>query len=426
MRFDESRRMPRRGLLAGAATVGAGVGVLGTLALRRGKPADISPAELRQTIARVIQAYDAQGFHRTATDVDQESARWLAAEVGERDLEPKLESFVVNRVDPVTNVVQWGDHRIEGVPLFDGSFTGAAGVRGRLGPINSDAEIGVVPVDGAGLAQFLEIRQTTKHRALVAITRGGHPGLSLMNASHFQHPSGPPVIQVGSREQELLLASAAARTRVHMVVHAVRVRAEALNVTARLPGTGKGRPPLVIMTPRSGWWQCAAERGGGLACWLEVMRHLRTRPSPLAIEFVASSGHELGYLGIEAFLGTRPGLAHEALAWIHFGANVGAASEVNNLLQASDDRLDRLASDSLAEAGIPVNRRSPRGAVPLGEAELVHRGGGRYVSILGANRFFHNPADRWPDAVDINAVTRHIAAFNRLADVLCRQASRRD
>ena len=79
MRLDESPRMARRCFLT--STVSVGAGVFGTLALLPGRSAEIPPAELRNTIGRVIQAYDAQGFHRTGTDVDRESARWLAAEV---------------------------------------------------------------------------------------------------------------------------------------------------------------------------------------------------------------------------------------------------------------------------------------------------------------------------------------------------------
>ena len=48
------------------------------------------------------------------------------------------------------------------------------------------------------------------------------------------------------------------------------------------------------MTPRSGWYSCASERGGGIACWLELMRTLNGR-APRDVLFVASSGHELGH-----------------------------------------------------------------------------------------------------------------------------------
>ena len=63
-------------------------------------------------------------------------------------------------------------------------------------------------------------------------------------------------------------------------------------------------------------------------------------------------------------------------------------------------------------------RRVPRGTVPGGEAEVVHRGGGRYVSVIGANALFHNPNDRGPAAVDVNAVVRFTKAFALVAQAL--------
>ena len=51
-------------------------------------------------------------------------------------------------------------------------------------------------------------------------------------------------------------------------------QAQAFNVVAVVSRTD-GAPPLVVMTPRSGWWSCASERGGGFACWLEIMRAVR-------------------------------------------------------------------------------------------------------------------------------------------------------
>ena len=33
---------------------------------------------LEERIATLVEAYDRQGFHRSATDIDQQSAEWLA------------------------------------------------------------------------------------------------------------------------------------------------------------------------------------------------------------------------------------------------------------------------------------------------------------------------------------------------------------
>ena len=67
-------------------------------------------------------------------------------------------------------------------------------------------------------------------------------------------------------------------------------------------------------------------------------------------------------------------------------------------------------SGALVAENLAIARRNPRGTIPGGEAEVVHRGGGRYVSVIGSNALFHNLADRGPDVVD----TRAIAAFTRV------------
>ena len=55
---------------------------------------------LEQRIARLLQAYDAQGNHRTATEVDRRSGEWLAGEVRQAGAEASLEPFSLSRVDP--------------------------------------------------------------------------------------------------------------------------------------------------------------------------------------------------------------------------------------------------------------------------------------------------------------------------------------
>lgn len=62
-----------------------------------------------------------------------------------------------------------------------------------------------------------------------------------------------------------------------------------------------------------------------------------------------------------------------------------------------------------------VDEVMPRGFVPLGEARNIQRGGGRYISLVGRNGLFHHPADRWPEAVDVNAVAAYARAFAKMA-----------
>lgn len=401
-------------------------------------------SERQRRIAQVIGEYAAQGFHRTGTAVDRASADWLADLVRGTGLAPTLEAFPLQRVDPVASQVIANDRRIDGLPLFDGGFTGEQGVRGRLGPLASDAEIGLADLvpNAAGSGALADARRAQRHAAIVCVTRGGRPGLCASNADAFLQPFGPPVLQVGSEHAGWIEDVARQRLEVQVVAHVRRTAAEAFNVTTRLPGADPTLLPFVIMTPRSGWFWCASERGGGLACWVELMRVLRDLKPARDVLFVASSGHELGHLGINAFVDRRPGIVKQSVGWIHLGANIGAAIEPDrpvaaagppgapsagfdrgpgNTIQASDGEFEALLASALAAKGLAIGTRAPRGRVPGGEAEVVHRGGGRYVSVIGRNAMFHNPEDRGPDVFDAKLIDAFVDAFAAVARPLVGQ-----
>ena len=368
-------------------------------------------------IANVIREYEAQGFHRTATDVDRASGEWLMAQVRAAGLDPSRELFSLSRVDPGRAVVTAPGAHIEGLPLFDGSFTDADGVKGRLGLVGSDAEVGLAESapNGAAAGALGEARRANRHRAIVLVTRGQRPGLCPNNAESFLHPFGPPVVQVSSEVASALEELVHRGAEVVVVSQAKRTPAEAFNVIATIRGGDSALPPLIVMTPRSGWYTCASERGGGIACWLELMRTLRDSKPARDVIFVASSGHELGQRGIEIFVERRPELMKHSRAWIHFGANVGAAQEPGNNIQASDDDMEAIEAKSMLAAGLTIDRRVPRGTVPSGEAGVVHRGGGRYLSLIGRSALFHNVADRGPEAVDVAMIARIAMVFTGIA-----------
>ena len=261
------------------------------------------------------------------------------------------------------------------MPLFDGTFTNAEGIRGRLGPVNSDAEIGLVeaPPNTAAAGALGDARRQARHKALVCVTRGARPGLCLNNADSFLQPFGPPVLQVSSDESAFLSEQAQRRREVTLIAPVSRASATAFNVTTMIKGRNAALLPLIVMTPRSGWYWCASERGGGIACWLELMRTLRASKPARDVLFVASSGHELGHLGIDAFVARRPGIVPKTVGWIHLGANIGAATRPGasprpsgddpalrhatpvlgsaNTIQASDDEFESILSRAMTAGG---------------------------------------------------------------------------
>jgi hypothetical protein len=381
---------------------------------------DMERSALERRIAELVQEFSDQGAHRTGTDVDRRSADWLSAQISQRGLAPSLEPFSLSRVDPVEATLTIGARRIQGVPLFDASFTDGAGVGGRLGPLDGDAEIGLAETapNQSAAGPLGAARRANRHKAIVCITKGRRPGLCPSNADLFPQPFGPPVLQVSSDEAAWLAEQATAGVQVRLIAQVKRVTADAVNVTTRIAGADSSLPPLVIMTPRSGWYACASERGGGIVCWLELMRTLKGGRPARDIVFVASSGHELGHLGINAFVDARPGIVKNSVGWMHFGANIGAATDPANTVQASDDAFEARLTTAMAPAGLSVDRRVPRGTVPGGEAEVVHRGGGHYVSVIGRNALFHNPEDRGATTVDPVVIARFVDAFTSMARAL--------
>jgi hypothetical protein len=131
--------------------------------------------------------------------------------------------------------------------------------------------------------------------------------------------------------------------------------------------------------------------------------------------FAATSGHELGHLGLEQFLEQRPRLPRGALAWIHIGASIGAAQEPRLRYFSSDDEIEATAVAAMEVAGARLPEPASRGTAPADEARTVHELGGRYFSMSGGNALFHLSADRWPAAVDVAAVAQYANAFASLA-----------
>jgi hypothetical protein len=377
---------------------------------------------VRRRISELIAAFDAQGIHRTTTAIDNTSADWLRKLAEMAGGEARLMSFALNRVDLVAARLTAGGQMIEGLPFFDGGFTNETGITGRLGT-DSTADIALVTLDQTAVLtegeSIAALRLQGSLRGIVALTIGGFPGLVPSNARSFVQPFGIPVLQVGSEHQALLARVAAEGTPINVVATATRTPSQASNVIANVSGMQVNLAPLVVMTPRSGWWQCASERGGGLACWIETLRTVSAAKPARRVIFLASSGHELGHLGLDALLRERPELTKGARAWIHLGTSIGAAGGQMRI-QASDDEIEASTLTAIEKAGGPVGKRVPRGTVPLGEARNIHTDGGRYVSLLGNSPHFHTQQDRWPGAVDVDAIARFAQGVSALAVTLAR------
>ena len=389
-------------------------------------PALSSPAALME----VIQEFDGLGIHRTGSRGDDATTEWLIRRLARVGVEGSAHAFLFPLLDMRRAVVEVGAATVEGHAQMDAGLTPAAGVTGRLVPADSagPAALGVLDIDvGATAGHEVEtaIQRCVAAGAagLIVVARRGAGSIFLMNAPHLSWPAPLPVLFVPPAQAAPVLEGLAVGMDAHLVVDGVRRPATATNVVARIPADARGADaaPLAVMTPKSGWFTCAAERGGGIAIWLAVAEMLtrmtgRTRD----VLLLATSGHELGHAGLEAYLLEHPGLAAEVSVWVHLGASIGAAVQPAMRLFASDDALRREAQAALALTGAGPYRVAPAGLAPGGEARNIGARGGRFVSLAGGHAFFHTPEDR-PEAVDSASLARYAAAVLALVRAEVRQ-----
>ena len=130
------------------------------------------------------------------------------------------------------------------------------------------------PLDSA-TKNLMGSRQENRHAAIVAIadSEDSTPGLAVLNAESYNEPYGPPVLQVASQEAKWLL-SLDKNERLTVYAELIDEESEALNVQTKVIGRNTSLTPIVVMTPKSGWWTCTSERGGGITIWLNAIRHL--------------------------------------------------------------------------------------------------------------------------------------------------------
>ena len=372
-----------------------------------------------------LTAWDSQGIHRTGTTGDEAGALWLARQAAGLGVDVTKEVFELERLDPVACYLELDGKRISGVPAFDAPPTNGGGMTGTLSLSGHDQAILVAQLSPRSVytGEYERLRRDTAHRALVIVCTGQRPGMGLLNAERFRQPYGAPTIHVSSEASEVVLAGAARAASARVVAEIRYTLASARNVVVTIRGTRPSSPPVVVMTPRSSWWQSTAERGGGLVCWLEALRALIAARPACDVIFTANSGHELGHLGLEDFMARRPRWERPSseggATWIHFGANIGAADGELSL-QSANDELRQLTEAELIRAGQAPDVVAPKTLVPSGETRDIHRAGGRYLTLVGSNPLFHLPEDRWPHAVNTDAVTGIAAAAGALVVKLTR------
>ena len=225
---------------------------------------------------RRIRAYEEMGDHRTGREADNRTSWWMIEELRKVGVEAHPQTWRFPRVEIHGASIRFGPWDIPAVPTFDSAFTDHHGLTGTL---RTDNGTGIVlwqfsPDDqermATGVYTSFELARQDGADGIIMVMGDpeGHP--VVRNAERPLDPIEVPVLQVAPMDAGPLLD--AVGSEITMISDGGRVDAPADNVIGTIPGADPDAEPVVLMTPKSGWYTCAAERGGGIAIWIEVAR----------------------------------------------------------------------------------------------------------------------------------------------------------
>ena len=276
-----------------------------------------------------VDAYARLGEHRTGTKVDVATSKWISRRLRAFGMSVKRTPFDIRVFEPTK-----GELRIEEsaplatFPVWPPIVTPAGGLSAQLTPTGRRGGIAVVTLPYTPNASLLTSAYADPIAAAVAggaaavigITEGPTGEIIALNAVPDRHRWPVPVALSAGRDGARLTAAAARGLRANLRQEGRSRDSCAYNIVASRPGTG---PALVISTPTSGWFNCAGERGAGVALFLALAEwSAKTIMRPVI--FVATSGHEIEGRGSEHALGGLPPPSQVG-GWLHLGANLAGA-----------------------------------------------------------------------------------------------------
>lgn len=417
----------RRGFLAGSAALPAGAALA-----KRGD-------DLAARVGTDLERYIGFGSKQAGGAGDRACGAWLTSELEGLGFGVEQQPVSVPWFAPERCELSCGTAKAAVWPQPIVVPTGTDGVTGPLVRIDGAAPAGSL----AGAIALLDLpfaRYSTAiarpvrapveaafaagAAAVVAITNGPTGKVIALNADGRKPMFAGPVALLAPSDAGPFLAAAIRGDKATLVLTGEGGRRPANNFIGRID---RGKPSwLAVSTPRSGWYGCAGERGGGVAAWLWLARWASRTVTSHNLAFICNSGHEYENLGAaEALKATAPKPA-DTHFWLHLGANV-ASQDWHDLTGQVLPGIDTQRYLSVTPGLLPLARAIFAGHVGLeapyssetisaGEQiEILAAGYRNVAAVFGIHRYHHVAGD---DARCVSAanVARTAAAFQRLVE----------
>lgn len=253
----------------------------------------------------------------------------------------------------------------------------------------NNIETAAVSIDIDEHEAYDKIQSLVKHSkqincdGLVIATRCTNDSLYAFNVNPLLNDSLPVILIPGHEFKNL------SEQEISVDYSASIGQRTAKNIVAKF-GRDSSRSSIVITTPMSGWFECAGERGTGVALAITLAEQLS---NTCPVKLVLTSGHELGYLGgfeYTAALANPPAFViHLGSSLATFDSSIEAWSNIDGAVFDDMNKILRKHDIPLNKVGIP-SRRSDW----VGEAECWAHLNCPMLSIAGVHALFHTPEDQ--------------------------------
>lgn len=387
-----------------------------------------------------VKAYAEAGNKQSGGVGDRWAADWAARRLVAAGFAVERQSFDVPWFETATCELTLGDRKItlSAQPLAVSTGLGGTEAPLRLAEVSDrlDGAIAVVRLPYRRWSSLLDraVRDPLSDAlargavAVILVTTGPTGEALLLNAPADAPLSSKPLALLAPRLAAPVIEAARQGRPATLVLNGKGGSRVAENVVARR--VREGRRWLVVSTPRSGWTDCAGERGPGFAIWLALAAWMPRAFPDHSLLFVCNSGHEYENLGashVVEKLGPPP---DETDFWLHLGANVATrdyqeppgrllplpSADPFRFLMTSPAYVERARTIFKGHAGLEM--AYPSGEGTAGElSEVVKAGYRHHAGIFGAHRHHHAPTDRLdvvapePLAATAQAVRDFLAAI---------------
>jgi hypothetical protein len=398
-------------MLGGAGFLG--LAVANPAAATTGDRTAPEPAELQA----ILERYAGFGSKASGGYGDEASGAWLEAELSRLGYATRRQAFEVPYFATKQASLTSGALQANVIAQAIVSPTGPRGLTAPLKLASEHGELtGAIALVALPYKRWVALAEPQVAQPLAdAVSRGaagvvlittGPTGEAIsLNVSPHKLPVGQPVAILAPKDAQPFLAAAKAGGVGTLVLDGAGGRRQAYNLIARLDR--RAAETVVISTPRSGWFDCAAERGSGVAIWLWLAGWLARARGDVNVEFLATSGHEYDFVGGEHFLTDAAPPPASTRLWVHIGASAAArdwhelgpkllplpSADSQRVLTATADVLEPTRQAFRGINGLEATYLADK-AMAGGELTNVLNAGYRSaIGLYGGHRYFHTQAD---------------------------------